>query len=343
VGGRTDERDAPEFVDRAPAIVLASVENVGAAHSFLFADLAGFTALTEAHGDELAADLVDDFCAQVRVVLPDYDAEEVKAIGDALMLRTPSAQAGVRLALRLVEELGGRHGFPALRVGLNTGAAVARAGDWFGATVNLAARVSAAAAAGEVLLTQATVDAFGAQLDGVEFRPRGQRRFKNVPSPVQVYAAQRAGALAPKSLVTDPVCQMEVDPARAVGAYTYRGREHYFCSPACEEAFRHQPARYLRVGRQGELRVSESARERAVAMLQRAYRRGRLSTEELEERVGHAYAARTRFELGTVVGDLPAYRRRSLARRQRRFWFAVFPPLAWLARVVRGLRRTPRR
>src|SRR5207245_3222730 len=123
-----------------------------------------------AHGDELAADLVDGFCAQVRAVLPDYGAEEVKAIGDALMLRTPSAQAGVWLALRLVEELGGRHGFPALRVGLNTGPAVARGGDWFGATVNLAARVSAAAGAGEVLLTQATVDALGAQLDGVELR-----------------------------------------------------------------------------------------------------------------------------------------------------------------------------
>ena len=315
------------------------MEKAGAAHSFLFADLAGFTALTEAHGDELAADLVDDFCARVRVLLPDYAAEEVKAIGDALMLRTASAQAGVRLALRLVEELGGRHGFPALRVGLNTGPAVARTGDWFGAAVNLAARVSAAAGAGEVLLTQATLDALGARLDGVEFRPRGQRRFKNVSSPVQVYAALRVGALAPSRLLTDPVCQMEVDPARAVGPYVYRGREHYFCSPACEQAFRRQPARYLRVGRQGELRVSDSSRERAVALLQRAYRRGRLSTPELEERVGHAYAARTRFELGTVLRDLPAYRRRSLLRRQRRLWFTAFPPLRWIARALRRLRR----
>src|SRR5438128_875473 len=122
-------------------IVLAGVENAGAAHSFLFADLAGFTALTEAHGDELAADLVDAFCAQVRAVLPDYDAEEVKAIGDALMLRTSTAHAGVRLALRLVEELGGRHGFPALRVGLHTGPAVARGRGWLRAAVNVAAGV----------------------------------------------------------------------------------------------------------------------------------------------------------------------------------------------------------
>lgn len=320
--------------------VLASVENVAAAHSFLFADLAGFTALTEAHGDELAADLVDEFCAQARVLLRDYDAEEVKAIGDALMLRTPSAEAGVRLALRLVEELGGRHAFPALRVGINTGTAVPRGGDWFGAAVNLAARVSAAASAGEVLLTQATLDALGvAQLEGIEIRTRGERRFKNVPAPVQVYAAGRIGVVVSRRLLTDPVCQMEVDPVRAIGPHRYRGHDHYFCSVACAEAFQRQPVRYLRVGRRAELLVSEAARERGVAMLQRAYGRGRLSTEELEERVGHAYAARTRFELDTVLRDLPAYRRQALARRQRRFWITVFPPLRWLARTLRRMRR----
>jgi class 3 adenylate cyclase len=51
--------------------VLATVENFATAHSFLFADLAGFTALTQAHGDEHAADLVGDFSAQVRLLLPD--------------------------------------------------------------------------------------------------------------------------------------------------------------------------------------------------------------------------------------------------------------------------------
>ena len=64
-------------------------------HTFLFADLAGFTALTEAHGDEHAADLVAEFCSRVRALLPEHDAEEVKAIGDALMLRTGDATAGV--------------------------------------------------------------------------------------------------------------------------------------------------------------------------------------------------------------------------------------------------------
>ena len=116
--------------------------------TFIFADLAGFTALTEAHGDELAADLVGEFCAQARPLIDQHEGEWIKAIGDALMIRVPDAAEAVRLALRLTHDVGGRHGFPGVRVGLHTGPAVQRGRDWFGATVNLAARVSNVAVAG---------------------------------------------------------------------------------------------------------------------------------------------------------------------------------------------------
>ena len=57
--------------------------------TFLFADIAGFTALTEAHGDDHAADLVARFCEAVHGVLPEYDARTVKSIGDAVFIRVP--------------------------------------------------------------------------------------------------------------------------------------------------------------------------------------------------------------------------------------------------------------
>jgi hypothetical protein len=126
--------------------------------TFLFADLSGFTALTEAHGDEQAVDLVDGFCVAVRQLLAAHHAHEVKTIGDALT-RTGDTAAAIRLGLCIVHDVGARHGFPLVRVGMHTGPAVERGGDWFGATVNLAARVSAAAAGGEALLTAATRDA----------------------------------------------------------------------------------------------------------------------------------------------------------------------------------------
>src|SRR5207244_1035956 len=104
--------------------------------TFLFADLAGFTALTEAHGDEQAADLAADFSRQIRQFLADYGATEIKGIGDAVMLRAESAKQAVRLGLRVVQDVGRSHGFPAVRIGMHTGPAVERDGDWFGATVN---------------------------------------------------------------------------------------------------------------------------------------------------------------------------------------------------------------
>src|SRR3954469_2679527 len=126
------------------------------AATFVFADIAGFTALTEAHGDEEAATLAADFTDAVKAELAACDGVRVKSIGDALMLRIPDAGEAILLGLRIVGDLMRDHGSPAVRVGLHHGPALERGGDYFGATVNLAARVSAAAVGGEVLLTAHT-------------------------------------------------------------------------------------------------------------------------------------------------------------------------------------------
>jgi adenylate cyclase len=211
--------------------------------TFLFADLSGFTALTEAHGDEQAVDLVTGFCVAVRGLLTEHWAHEVKTIGDAFMLRAPDAAAAIRLGLCIVHDVGAQHGFPLVRVGMHTGPAVERNGDWFGATVNLAARVSAAAAGGEALLTDATRDAAG-QLAGVELRDRGRWTFRNVGEPVPVFAAVRQGARSSAGLPIDPVCRMAVDPWHGVGRLSHEGVEYCFCSLECAGAFAQHPARY---------------------------------------------------------------------------------------------------
>jgi adenylate cyclase len=211
--------------------------------TFVFADLSGFTALTEAHGDEQAADLVGGFCGAVRRLLADHQAQEVKTIGDAVMLRSADAAAAIRLGLCIVHDVGAQHGFPLVRVGMHTGPAVEREGDWFGATVNLAARVSAAAAGGEALLTAATRDAAG-EVEEVELRERGRWSFRNVTEPVPVYAAVRQGARSAAGLPIDPVCRMAVDPWHSAGRLTHEGVEYCFCSLGCAGPFARHPARY---------------------------------------------------------------------------------------------------
>jgi class 3 adenylate cyclase/YHS domain-containing protein len=282
-------------------------------NTFLFADLAGYTALTEAHGDERAADIAAEFCREVRAVLETYAAEEVKSIGDAVMLRADEPDSAIAVAQRLVGDVGARHGALGVRVGMHTGPAVERDGDWFGAAVNLAARVAEVAAAGEVLMTAATRTAASQALAVLDVRPRGRRRFKNVGEPIELFALMLDAEHSAGGLPIDPVCRMAVAPSRAVAALVHGGVEYHFCSAECAGRFRAEPERYLaRRADRLDLRVSEDARERVARRLGRAYRRGRLDDAELERRLERTYAATIRADLRAVTHDLPRRRRRRL-------------------------------
>jgi adenylate cyclase len=213
--------------------------------TFLFADIAGFTALTEAHGDEEAATLAADFCDAVKAELPPAGAAHVKSIGDALMLRVPDPGPAILLGLRITRELMAAHGAPAVRVGLHHGPAVERDGDYFGATVNLAARVSGVATGGEVLLTAQTAS-LAPELEGVVYEARGRQTMRNVREPVELVAAVREGEATRGRLVVDPVCRMAVDPARAAGRLVYEDAAYCFCTLACAGEFARQPERFVR-------------------------------------------------------------------------------------------------
>lgn len=214
--------------------------------TFIFADLSGFTALTEAHGDEEAADLVGEFCARVGDLLGPHDSQQIKSIGDAVMLRSPAASQAVYLGLGIVEEVGRQHGFPSVRVGMHTGSAVERQGDWFGGAVNVAARVSGAAAGGEVLLTDATRGAAG-ELADVSLHERGRHGLRNVAEPVELFSAFRAGERSAEGLPIDPVCRMSVDPERGAGRLRHELAEYHLCSLECAKAFAEAPERYVNV------------------------------------------------------------------------------------------------
>jgi adenylate cyclase len=215
--------------------------------TFVFADIAGFTALTEAHGDEEAAALVKQFCRAVAAELPAVGGSQVKTIGDAIMLSIPEPADAVALGLRITHELMRGHGAPAVRVGLHHGSAIEQDGDYFGATVNLAARVSAEASAGEVLLTGTTA-ALAPRLDGVFYEPRGRRELRNVREPVELFAAVRAGESTEQALPCDPVCRMAVDPERAAGRLVFEDTTYFFCTLACAGEFARDPERFARRG-----------------------------------------------------------------------------------------------
>lgn len=212
--------------------------------TFMFADIAGFTALTEAHGDQEAVKLVGDFCDAVDTELPTFGATQVKTIGDALMLHIPDPEKAVLLGLRIAHDILQGHGAPAVRVGMHHGPAIERAGDYFGSTVNLAARVSAAAIGGEVLLTAQTAAA-APQVEGVLYESRGRQTVRNVRDPVELVAAVRQGGTSGSGLAIDPVCSMAVDPEHAVGRLTHDNTTYFFCTLTCAGNFARDPQRFL--------------------------------------------------------------------------------------------------
>lgn len=165
-------------------------------HTFLFADLVGFTALTDSEGDDRAAEVALGLYDRVRRLLPRYDAEELKTLGDGVALRCDRAANGIELAVNIVEELDAVPSFPPVRVGVHTGPAVERDGDWYGRTVNVAARLCAAAGGGEALVSERTREAAG-RVRGVEFSDRRLHWLRNVTEPIPAHVASpRPPALA---------------------------------------------------------------------------------------------------------------------------------------------------
>jgi adenylate cyclase len=188
---------------------------VVAQHTFLFTDLVGFTALTATHGDDRAAEVAFEFYGHVRGLLPDHRGEEVKTMGDALMLRCDDPGLAIRLGLRIVRVPDAVPGFPPVRVGMHTGPAVLREGDWYGATVNVAARLCAGAGGGEVLVSEATHEAAGPLPRRVELDERQLHWLKNVTEPVAArLASERECAVARWRSVRS----LGTTPAHAEGA-----------------------------------------------------------------------------------------------------------------------------
>ena len=152
-----------------------------------FADLAGYTRLTEEEGEESAVDAVERFVEAVEVTLPD-DARVVKTIGDEVMVVGSDPAALAEWAVGFSSLMTER---PRPRIGVHYGATLYRDGDYYGREVNIAARVVARAGGGEVLVTRPVVDASDRRY--LAFEPIGEVRLKGFSSATELFLARQAG------------------------------------------------------------------------------------------------------------------------------------------------------
>lgn len=161
--------------------------------SVAFADLVGFTKL----GEQLPPTELERVAGRLVTLtgeVLDPAVRLVKSVGDAVLLVSPDPLALARTSFGLIEHVEDQGpGFPQVRIGLAYGPAAARAGDWFGRPVNLAARITGVARAGSVVADAALRTEIGDDR-GVTWSNVGERRLKGIKAGVRLYRARPTAA-----------------------------------------------------------------------------------------------------------------------------------------------------
>lgn len=181
------EQDVVGHMESETSVDTADIELGQVKITLCFIDLTGFTRYTEEEGDIEALDVVENFVAGVESSLP-REATIVKTIGDEVMVVSPDAASLTEWA---VDFLGRFDQRPQPRVGIHSGDAVYRDGDYFGSQVNLAHRVVNRALAGEVLVTDRVAEAIE-ERDRLAFEPIGSVSLKGFPVPTELFVVRPA-------------------------------------------------------------------------------------------------------------------------------------------------------
>jgi adenylate cyclase len=159
------------------------------APAIAFLDLTGYTTLTEEQGDEAGAELADRLATLVNDAAQPHGGQPVKWLGDGVMFHFAEPAGAVLTALDLVEQTPAAVDVRA-RVGVNAGRVIFRDGDYFGRTVNVAARIADYARPGEVLVSDEVKERWSG--DGVRFDPIGSVALKGLREELILYSVSRA-------------------------------------------------------------------------------------------------------------------------------------------------------
>ena len=154
----------------------------------VFADLTGYTKLTEDSGDEVAASVSLKLAEVVSEVASRHDGHVVKMLGDGVHFHFADPNDAVAASLELVEAVRPA-GLPPAHIGVNAGPMIYDEGDYFGRTVNIAARIASQAGPDQVFVGMDVVDAV--QLRGFRLEEVGAFELKGIRDPVTILQAIR--------------------------------------------------------------------------------------------------------------------------------------------------------
>jgi class 3 adenylate cyclase len=176
------EREAAQIAVRNAELGRGGDALVGSVEvSFLFCDLKDFTAFADRQGDDAAVRIIDRFTAVVtREQGP--DARLTKLLGDGFMCAYPSPELAVEAGARIIDGMSAP-GQPGVHASVHHGRAIPREGDYFGAAVNLTARLLGAADRDELVATRPVVEL----ATDFEWTPAGTVRVRGIAADVEVF------------------------------------------------------------------------------------------------------------------------------------------------------------
>ncbi len=165
--------------------------------TILFTDLAGSTELYARVGDAGAFAFVQDHFAGTAAIVERHQGCVVKTLGDSVMAAFPDEQSALVAAVALQRAHAARPGAPALKIGLHAGpcfvVSANRQLDYFGQTVNVAQRLEACAAGGEIVVAAELAPAGAPWLGGLDVEGPVEVALKGLPAPVRIVRVRLGG------------------------------------------------------------------------------------------------------------------------------------------------------
>lgn len=202
--------------------------------AILMADLTGYTAMTDVHGGASAAKIVDKYMQLVDKACVG-NCKVIQRIGDQVVMISDQPMDIALSAQHLNSHALKEHDFLAIHSGIHYGSVFEQNGSLFGSTINVASRIMNLAQRGQVVCSEAFLNAIRTQ-SSIEVNPLGKFRLKNVLSEIALFELPNPSETAP-FLPIDPVCHMHVDPAKSDYSLMQNGQSFHFCSRYCLELF----------------------------------------------------------------------------------------------------------
>lgn len=202
--------------------------------AILMADLSGFTAMTEVHGAEIAAQMIRKYVQIVEISLTG-ESMLLERAGDQVVVVSPNPDDLAQTAFELKKRIEKETNFLAIHAGMHYGEILELDGHFYGSAMNLSARIAAQAKQGKILCSQDFVDSLS-DTGSYNFISYGRFHFKNVLESKLIVEMQTAAHFSATKLQC-PVCHMQLDIYSIGAKLVIDDASYNFCSEDCKELF----------------------------------------------------------------------------------------------------------